>query len=110
MKKSILFALLGVFTSFSIWAQDLNKTDSKGLKQGRWQTYFGNNDIETEGNYVDDVKQGVWKSYHSKGLLKSVEHYTDGVLQGVVIEIDSRGYLLSEVEYVDGKKEGLERR
>ncbi|MFO7862825.1 MAG: hypothetical protein R6U85_02395 [Salinivirgaceae bacterium] len=82
MNKTILLITF-IFSLFSLFAQEddaLNRTDSRGLKQGVWKYYkydtlvFENlrtNNFDTvvrkklwkTGEYVDDKKHGIWKVY-----------------------------------------------
>ncbi|HLP54821.1 MAG TPA: hypothetical protein VK151_07325 [Fluviicola sp.] len=85
MWKSKQLVLLICFLTFGIvgWSyngnndQDgTNKTDAKGLKQGKW-IYYGKDRPEAgipaegkveEGKYVDDRKEGIWIKYHNDGI------------------------------------------
>jgi uncharacterized protein len=58
----------------------LNRTDSKGLKQGVWKTYYGNGRVRTEANYRDDTMEGVYKEYDENGNIQLLLEYANGVL------------------------------
>jgi uncharacterized protein len=58
----------------------LNRTDSKGLKQGVWKTYYGNGRVRTEANYKDDTMEGAYKEYDENGNIQLLLEYAKGVL------------------------------
>jgi len=70
--KLILLAILTFTISFN-FAQDINKKDANGLKQGKWIFYYDDakTQIKQEGEYKDNKKTGVWKAYYSSGKAKS---------------------------------------
>ena len=62
---TILFITL---FSFIINAQDVNKIDAKGKKQGVWKKYHPNGMLRYTGSFKDDKPVGVFKYYFSRNL------------------------------------------
>ncbi len=65
---------------------DINKTDTKGQRQGYWiikgdmvndPAYKPESKVE-EGRYADNRKEGLWKKYWPNGKLRSSINYTSG--------------------------------
>jgi len=57
-----------------------NKVDKNGNKQGLWETYYPNGQLETKGYYIDDRKDGIWEKYYSNGYLMYKALCKDGNL------------------------------
>ena len=45
------------------------------------KTYYDSGELESTGNYVDDLKQGERKWYYKSGKLEYTRNYVDGVEQ-----------------------------
>lgn len=68
--------------------QLINKKDKTGKKQGPWKEFYTNEQIKTEGFYLDGKKDGYWKTFDEKGLLISTVKYNDGDLVKNAEEVD----------------------
>ncbi|MBL7904125.1 MAG: hypothetical protein JNL22_03790 [Bacteroidales bacterium] len=66
---------------FVIDRENINRRDSKGLKQGRWKFFYADGKIKTEGTYRDDKKNGYFKEYDEKGMLTEVSKFVNDVKQ-----------------------------
>lgn len=79
-----LMALLSVFqipcSSFAQPTSDvLNKTDAKGLKQGKWAKNHPNGTLRYSGQFENDKPVGEFKYYYETGKPKAtVTHFGDG--------------------------------
>jgi uncharacterized protein len=106
MKKALIGSLLIMFSCFYVLAQEstLNQTDSKGLKQGRWEEKTASG--ISKGKYNSDQKEGTWVTYGSNGTLTRVEEFSNGIRDGIFVEIDQRGYLVSDMFYQNNLLEG----
>jgi len=74
---------------FLVSRERINRTDSKGLKQGRWKYFYNDNTVKLEGTYKDDKKYGYFKEYDENGILLSVKKFINDVEQIEVQEITS---------------------
>ena len=61
----------------------INKTDRKGRKQGIWETYWRNGNIEMRGPYKDDLAEGDWEFYYMDGKLHSKGSYVNDEKEGI---------------------------
>ena len=90
--------LILVFFSANGWAQELNKVDANGLKQGPWEKYYPNSDqLRYQGQFKDDKEVGTFKFYceDCKGQPTAVREFaTDGTAQ--TIFYNKKGSKLSE--------------
>lgn len=106
MKRTIVFSVVCLLMSILTFAQPAapNQTDSKGLKQGRWEEKLPTG--IARGNFLNDQKEGTWITYGSNGNLLKIEEYAKGQHEGIVVDIDQRGYLVGESYYKDNLLEG----
>lgn len=118
----VLFMLFG-FASFS---QEVNKTDTKGRKQGEWKKYHKNGMLRYVGNFKNDNPVGEFKYYYDTGNIQSkmdhkigasyfIAFYKTGEVKAVGKYIgqkrdstwnfyDIDGYKKSSEYYINGKK------
>jgi antitoxin component YwqK of YwqJK toxin-antitoxin module len=74
--KSLL--LLLAFCTFAFLSQSqevVNKTDPKGLKQGKWVSKYPGGSLKYEGNFIQNKPVGEWKRYHENGKIKAIMTY-----------------------------------
>lgn len=130
-RLSIAF-LLALFLQAAMgFAQDeVNKTDAKGLKQGKWVKYHDTKFKRYEGQFVNDLPTGTFKYYDNTGICitqldflhadtSEAKHFhTNGKVlsQGIYVQkmkhgewrfYDERG-VLSMIEHFEfGKRQGF---
>ena len=73
---------VGVSYSFSINGNLLEaKTyDNKSKLTGKYQSWFDNKKINSEGMYSNGSKIGIWKYYHFNGVLATKQYFNKGKL------------------------------
>ncbi len=106
MKKILL--ILACLLSMTAFAQtdNMNNTDAKGRKQGRWQkTEHGK--IVYEGQFKDDVPYGEFTYYHEDGKLKSKTEFLEGVHKVKTTIFHENGHKASEGVFIDQQKDGV---
>jgi antitoxin component YwqK of YwqJK toxin-antitoxin module len=69
----LIFFCLIHFFSFS--QEPINKTDPKGLKQGKWVSRYPSGALKYEGTFDHDKPVGEWKRYHENGKMKALMNY-----------------------------------
>jgi antitoxin component YwqK of YwqJK toxin-antitoxin module len=127
--KNIIFLLL-LLPLLVQGQENLNQTDSKGLKQGRWEKRFPNGGIMYEGSFKNNKPYGEWKRYHESGGIKAILLYNEDndsvkarlfesssfpVAEGIYLHEKKSGKWtwfsektkISEEEYVNGMKNGI---
>ncbi len=123
-----LVVIIFVMFGFLAVAQDGNKKDAKGLKQGEWKKYHSNGMLRYVGNFKDDKPVGVFKYYYDTGNLQvKMTHYGEVSYSNVYYETgevkgtgkyenqkkdsiwtyyDKEGYKKANEFYLSGKRQG----
>jgi antitoxin component YwqK of YwqJK toxin-antitoxin module len=57
-----------------------NRIDRFGRKQGHWEHYYHNGQLNFKGLYENDLRDGIWEYYYSNGKLVLKELYENGDL------------------------------
>jgi antitoxin component YwqK of YwqJK toxin-antitoxin module len=77
-KEGNLITLLEYSNDFLVSREKINRTDSKGLKQGDWKEFYPSGGIKSEKTYKDDQLNGYYKEYDLKGNLVLTMLYENG--------------------------------
>lgn len=77
-KNSMVITLMEYNNDFLISRQRINRTDSKGLKQGEWKEFYPGGGIKNEKSYKDDQLHGYYKEYDNRGILVLTMLYDSG--------------------------------
>jgi len=75
MKSLILLLALCTLPFLSQSQEAVNKTDSKGQKQGKWVSKYPGGSLKYEGFFYQNKPTGVWKRYHENGKIKALMTY-----------------------------------
>ncbi len=78
-KDSTIITLFEYFNGYLIEQQKINRIDSQNRKQGKWISFFDNEQIKTECTYLDNKLHGYYKEYNKYGKLISEKRYLNGV-------------------------------
>lgn len=70
--------------------------------EGEWKYYYKNGQIESEGNFHNDQPDGRWDSYYDNGQLQSTGNYAGGKMIGLWSFYDKKGRLINHVVYKNG--------
>ena len=131
MKRFLLIFIL--LPMLSAGQQELNQTDSNGLKQGLWKRNYPNGRMMYEGFFSNNKPVGEWRRYHENGALRAIllhSEISDSVsaqlfdisgklaAQGTYVyeqkagkwKYFADGRKISEEEFIDGVKSGISRR
>ncbi len=82
----------------------INRTDTKGRKQGIWKTFYGNEKLHTYANYLNDTLNGYYREYNPYGELIKEEYYINGKKQILTKEEKEKSNIKIKKEYYsDGK-------
>jgi uncharacterized protein len=79
-KEGKLITLLEYSNDFLVSRERINRSDSKGLKQGDWKDFYPNGGIKSEKTYKDDQLHGYYKEYDQKGNLVLTMLYENGAI------------------------------
>ena len=75
MKSLFLLLALCTLSFFSFSQEAVNKTDSKGHKQGKWVSKYPGGSLKYEGYFSENKPAGEWKRYHENGKIKALMTY-----------------------------------
>lgn len=107
MKKILLsimaFFLLGIS---AVNAQDYNRTDEKGRRQGPWTDFYANGQKRYEGQFKDGKCQGEFKYYDEQGHLKATNTFDKSGESALNKTYAPNGTLIASGYYVNQVKEG----
>jgi antitoxin component YwqK of YwqJK toxin-antitoxin module len=101
----IAFLILSV-TANSQTDSKINITDTRGMKQGRWEKKYPNGNTMYEGFFSDDHPVGELKRFYEDKTLKSVLNYSKDGKEAVAELYHPNGYIASRGKYVNQLKEG----
>ena len=96
--------LLAVSTTF---AQDFNRTDAKGRKQGTWHDHYANGQLRYEGRFKNDKCKGVFKYYDEQGRLKATNEFDKSGEKALNKTYAPNGRVMATGYYVNQKKDGV---
>ena len=80
--------------------QVLNYTDGK--KNGVFQRWFSNGQLEKRGRYKDDRFDGFFEAWNEEGVRKWTGFYRDGKQHGEWILFDKSGNPMPAIYFKDG--------
>ena len=106
MKKILFFLCFVLLTGTSLLhGQEINRTDSKGRRQGAWTDFYPNGQKRYEGQFKNDVCVGEFKYYDEQGQLKATNTFDKSGTRALNKSY-SNGTLIATGYYVNQKKEG----
>ncbi len=101
MRKLLILFLFSPVLAFS----QLNQTDGKGMKQGKWEKRQANGRLIYEGEFQNNKPVGQWTRYHQGGQVKAEISYRGDTAQTILFDVWRKK--VAEGNYVNQKKEGL---
>ena len=105
MKRSFFF-LAALLLSVTVVAQDFNKTDSKGRRQGVWKDFYPNGQMRYEGEFKNDKCKGTFRYYDEQGNLKATNEFDKSGERALNKTFAPNGRVVATGYYVNQKKEG----
>jgi uncharacterized protein len=79
-KNGNVILLMEYNNDFLLSREKINRTDSKGLKQGLWIDFFPDGRKKCEKTFKDDLLYGYYKEYDSRGNLTLTMLYENGAI------------------------------
>lgn len=104
---SNIFLTLTILISytFAASAQDINRRDSNGLKQGKWQKTYSNGALRYQGTFKNGKPTGEFKYYYPSGEIKAVIKYSTDGKSSYAKTYRLNGNLLAEGKYIEKKRD-----
>lgn len=107
MRKIVLSLMLFLLAGNAmIFAQDFNKTDKQGRRQGPWVDFYANGQKRYEGQFKNDRCHGEFKYYDEQGRLKATNTFDRSGEKALNKTYASNGTLIATGYYVNQKKDG----
>lgn len=106
MKKITLSIFLMMIGCLVVNAQDLNRTDSQGRRQGKWVDYYANGQLRYEGQFKNNQCQGEFKYYDEQGHLKATNTYDKSGEKALNKTYAPNGTMIATGYYLNQKKDG----
>jgi len=96
MKSIGLLILFCLVHAISFSQETLNKTDSKGMKEGRWVGKYPSGTLKYEGKFDRNKPVGKWKRYHENGKVKALMSYRLNSDRVFALLFDEEGILYAK--------------
>lgn len=96
MKNLLLIFVLSSLSFLSLSQEAVNKTDSKGLKQGKWVSKYPGGSIKYEGRFVNNIPVSEWKRYHENGKIKALLTFRNQSERAFAFLFDEAGKLYAK--------------
>lgn len=108
MKQFLITSIALLSVSTAIYAQDINKTNAQGQREGVWVGYYPQtNHLKYEGTFKNGKETGTFKFYADepeKKLVATKEFKADDTVYTVFYNGKNK---MSEGLYIDKKREGV---
>ena len=79
---------------------------ANGLRQGEWSYYYPNGQLNYQGSYLLGQPTGVWKYFHPNGIQKETRSFLSGEIHGENPTYDDHGELSGVENYHVGENHG----
>ena len=106
MKRYVLILVSLMIAVSSAIAQDFNRTDSKGRRQGAWRDFYPNGQLRYEGEFKNDKCKGTFKYYDEQGNLKATNEFDKSGEKALNKTYAPNGRVIATGYYQNQKKEG----
>ena len=105
--KRVAFILVSFLLAFtSVMAQDFNRTDAKGRRQGTWMDFYPNGQKRYEGQFKNDKCKGTFRYYDEQGNLQATNEFDKSGERCLNKTYAPNGRMIATGYYVNQKKEG----
>ncbi len=104
--KRCFFLFASLLLTLCVVAQDFNKTDSKGRRQGQWRDFYPNGQLRYEGQFKNDKCKGVFKYYDEQGNLKATNEFDKSGEKALNKTFAPNGRVIATGCYLNQKKDG----
>ncbi len=102
--KKYIFLIIFISSQFLVAQTDqINYTDSKGLKQGKWMKYYDNGKVQYEATFLDNKPIGNVKKYYKNGTLKAEMIYAGNIVRTKLY--NESGKLTGVGNYINKEKD-----
>ncbi len=106
MRKILFYLVFFLLIGNNAFAQDYNRTDDKGRRQGPWVGYYSNGQKRYEGQFKNDKCTGEFRYYDVQGNLKAVNIFDKSGTKALNKTFAPNGTIIATGYYLNQKKEG----
>ena len=106
MRRNVLILVALMITATSVVAQDFNRIDNKGRRQGAWRDFYPNGQLRYEGQFKNDKCKGTFRYYDEQGSLKATNDFDKTGERALNKTYAPNGRVVATGYYLNQKKEG----
>ena len=106
MKRFVFTLVALLFAVTALVAQDFNRTDKKGRRQGEWRDYYPSGQLRYEGHFKNGKCKGTFRYYDEQGKLKATNEFDKSGEKALNKTYAPNGRVIASGYYVNQKKEG----
>ena len=106
MKRIVFILVVLLIGVMSMSAQDFNRTDAKGRRQGVWRDYYSNGQLRYEGQFKNDKCKGIFRYYDEQGNLKAINEFDKSGDRAFNETYAPNGRVVATGFYLNQKKDG----
>lgn len=106
MKRVVIILVSFLLAFTSVMAQDFNRTDAKGRRQGTWMDFYPNGQKRYEGQFKNDKCKGTFRYYDEQGNLQATNEFDKSGERCLNKTYAPNGRMIATGYYVNQKKEG----
>ena len=106
MRRNVLILVALMITATSVVAQDFNRIDNKGRRQGAWRDFYPNGQLRYEGQFKNDKCKGTFRYYDEQGSLKATNDFDKTGERALNKTYAPNGRVVATGYYLNQKKDG----
>lgn len=106
MKRCFLFLISMLLVASTVTAQNLNRIDAKGRRQGVWKDYYPNGQLRYEGKFKNDKCKGTFRYYDQQGNLQATNEFDKSGSRALNKTYAPNGRVIATGYYLNQKKDG----
>jgi len=106
MRRILFFIMFCICANYGVIAQNYNKIDAKGRRQGEWRDVYANGNVRYQGKFKNDKPVGEFKYYDEDGNLKATNTYDKTGVNTTYTAYSPNGKVVAKGSYKDKKKDG----
>lgn len=104
--KRFFIVIIALLMCFPVVAQDINRTDAKGRRQGVWMDFYANGQKRYEGEFKNDKCRGTFKYYDQQGNLQATNEFEKSGERCLNKTYAPNGRMVATGHYLHQKKDG----
>jgi len=108
LRQKFIIVISFLFAVNSLPAQEVNRKDDQGRKQGSWVAFYeGTTDVKYQGEFKNDIPVGKFIFFYENGKVRAKNTYQNNGKDSYVSMYHENGKLMSMGKYVDEKRDSI---